>query len=142
MKKIKTLTIYLYNHHVIRYLFVGGTTFIIDLGLLVLLHGKEKMWLPLATFIAYSVSVVFNFSLNRWWTFSASESKSLRQHIAPYAILLGFNLLFTVAFVSIVSHFVNYAIAKVMAVIIQISWTYFIYKNVIFTKAKTVPPLE
>jgi len=124
----------LYRHHLIRYLFVGGTTFIIDFGLLILLHGKEKMWLPLATFISYSIAVVYNFSLNRWWTFSASETKSLRQHITPYAILLSFNLLFTVVFVSLVSHFMNYAIAKIVAVIIQTGWNYFIYKNVIFLK--------
>lgn len=133
MEKVKTLTVYLYKHHLMRYLFVGGTTFVIDFGLLVLLHGKLGAWLPLATALSYTVSVTFNFCLNRWWTFNASESKSLRKHLVPYATLLSFNLLFTVAFVSIASHFINYAIAKIFAVAIQISWTYFIYKNFIFT---------
>jgi len=139
MKKAKALTIFLYNHHVIRYLFVGGTTFCIDFGLLVTLHGFMNIWLPLSTSVAYTVAVTYNFSLNRWWTFSAAESKSVREHIVPYIILLGFNMFFTVTFVSLASHYINYAVAKVFAVGIQISWTYYIYRNIIFT---TEPKLE
>ena len=133
MKKIKRLAFYLYEHRVMRFIFVGGTSFIIDFGLLILLHGKQKLPLPLATFAAYSVAVVYNFSLNRWWTFSVSESRSLGRHLTAYAILLGFNLVFNVAFVSLVGHFINYALAKILAVTIQISWTYLIYKNIVFT---------
>lgn len=124
---------YLYRHNLVRYLFVGGTTFIIDFGLLVLLHGKLHLNITLATTIAYWSSILYNFTLNRNWTFSASENKKLHKHLAAYGILLGCNYLFTIAFVSIASHFMNYAVAKTIAVILQTSWTYRIYKNVIFT---------
>jgi putative flippase GtrA len=130
---LKKFTLYLYQHHLVRYLVVGGSTFAIDLGLLVLLHGFEGVWLPLATAAAYCVAITYNFCLNRWWTFSASEKKSLHEHIIPYGVLLGFNFLFTVLFVSLVSHFINYAVAKVLAVAIQTSWTYFCYKHFVFT---------
>ena len=133
MERIRATTLFLYRHHVVRYLFVGGSTFAIDLGLLVLLHGIEKVWLPLATAIAYCISIIYNFCLNRWWTFSTSENKRLREHIIPYAILLSCNFLFTVLFVSLVSHFMNYALAKVLAVAIQTTWTYFCYKHFVFT---------
>src|SRR5665811_47070 len=133
MSELKKFTLYLYRHHLVRYLLVGGSTFAIDLGLLVLLHGMEGVWLPLATAVAYCVAITYNFCLNRWWTFSASENKSVREHIIPYGILLGFNFLFTVLFVSLVSHFINYAVAKVLAVAIQTTWTYFCYKHFVFT---------
>jgi putative flippase GtrA len=131
--RFKELTLYLYGHHLVRYLFVGGSTFVIDLGLLILLHGKLGVWLPLATAAAYCVSIVYNFCLNRWWTFSTSENKSLGEHIIPYVILLGCNLLFTVLFVSAMSHLINYALAKTLSVAIQTSWTYFCYKHFVFT---------
>jgi putative flippase GtrA len=130
--RFKRLTLYLYRHHLVRYLFVGGTTFAIDLGLLVLLHGKIEMWLPLATAISYSVSIVYNFCLNRWWTFSAAEKKTLGKHIVPYLTLLGCNLVFTVVSVSLLSHAMNYAVAKVISVSIQTTWTYFCYKHFVF----------
>jgi putative flippase GtrA len=133
MKGLKGLATYLYKHHLIRYLFVGGTTFIIDEGLLILLHGKVRVNLELSLLVAYSVAFVYNFSLNRWWAFSASENKSLGQHIAPYSLLFFFNLGFNIIFVSLMSHVINYALAKPLAVIIQITWTYIIYRNYIFT---------
>ncbi|HSX45319.1 MAG TPA: GtrA family protein [Candidatus Saccharimonadales bacterium] len=136
MQEAKRLTLYFYKHSFIRYLFVGGTTFFLDLGTLILLHGKFHISLPLATSIAYWLSVIFNFSLNRWWTFSVSEKSSLQKHAMTYGLLLGFNFIFTVIFVSNVSHHINYAKAKILAVAFQMCWNFFIYKNFIFTKAE------
>lgn len=132
MKKIFSLVSFLYNHKFIRYLFVGGSTFFIDLGTLVLLHGHLNFGLRLSTSIAYWLSVSFNFCMNRWWTFSASENKKLHQHMLTYGVLLVFNYLFTVLSMGILSRHINYAIAKPIVVITQTFWTYPIYKNIIF----------
>lgn len=142
MEKTKALAGILYRHRFMRYLAVGGTTFMLDEGLLILLHGKFNIWLPLATFVAYIVSFVYNFSLNRWWSFSAAEANSLRRHIVPYTALFIFNLVFTVVAVSLLSHVMNYALAKPLVVIAQTTWNYFIYKNYIFVRLESVPPLE
>ncbi|HSX23897.1 MAG TPA: GtrA family protein [Candidatus Saccharimonadales bacterium] len=142
MSRVKGLVSYLYKHHLIRYLFVGGTTFIIDEGLLILLHGGMHFAVAVATFFAYVAAFVYNFTLNRWWTFSAAEAESLRRHIVPYSVLFAFNLVFTVIAVSLLSHVMNYALAKPLVVIVQTTWNYYIYKNVIFVKSGTVPPLE
>ena len=132
MSKLKGFIGYLYRHHVIRYLFVGGSTFLIDFGLLVLLHGHFKFNLQLATSLSYWVSVTYNFTLNRNWTFSSGENKKLHQHLATSAVLLACNYAFTVIFVSMASHYVAYTVAKTLAVILQTSWTYQIYKKIIF----------
>jgi putative flippase GtrA len=132
--KTKQLAVVLYRHHLVRYIIVGGTTFVIDFGLLFLFKTRVHTSLAVATSIGYWVSIVYNFTLNRWWSFSAAEVHSLKRHAATYGILLIFNYLFTLIFISIVSHVVYFGIAKAMAVIIQTSWTYFIYKNYIFTK--------
>lgn len=142
MKRASDLIRFFYNHPLIRYLFVGGTTFIIDLGLLVLLHGYLKINLQVSTSVAYWVSIGYNFVLNRWWTFSASENQKLHKHLAAYLVLLGCNYLFTLLFVSIASNFINYALSKILAVSIQIFWTYPIYKNVIFAKKDGAPLLK
>lgn len=140
MKQIKGFLGYLYQHNLVRYLFVGGTTFIIDLGLLVLLHGVLNINITVATSISYWASIAYNFTLNRWWTFSASENKKLHKHLLAYGLLLGCNYLFTVLFVSIVSRHINYAIAKTLAVTLQVFWTYPIYKSVVFANKKSTDP--
>ena len=132
MQKLKKLTYYLYRHHFVRYLAVGGTTFALDFGLLVLLHGVLNLNLAGSTSVAYWVSIAYNFMLNRYWTFDSRERRSLMRHMTAYFILLIFNYLFVVTFVSIMGEHINYIIAKALAVLIQMTWTYMIYKKYIF----------
>jgi putative flippase GtrA len=136
MHSLKVKASLLYHHHAIRYLFVGGTTFILDLSLLILLHGYIHMNLAIATTIAYWVAVVYNFTLNRSWTFSAAEDNSLRKHLPPYVLLLGFNYLFTVLFVGFFSRYIHYELAKVIAVPIQMVWTYPLYKKIFVSESR------
>lgn len=132
--RVKAYSNYFYTHPLVRYIFVGGSTFVIDLGLLVLLHKKVGLGLAVATSIAYWVAIAYNFFLNRAWTFSIKEMESLSKHLANYLILLGFNYLFTVLFVTILGRHINFALAKAIAVVIQTTWTYKVYKDYIFIK--------
>ena len=132
MKKAHQLVLVLYKHHFIRYLLVGGTTFILDFGILYILHSELKFSIAVATSISYWVSIVYNFVLNRYWTFDVREKESLKKHISTYLILLVINYIFVVIFVSVMSHYINYIIAKAIAVGIQMIWTYPIYKKFIF----------
>lgn len=132
MDRVKDTAGFFYRHSFVRYVFVGGSTFAIDLGLLVVLHDYMGIIIPVAASISYWTAIAYNFTLNRLWTFSATDKANLSKHLALYLLLLGFNYLFTVTFVSIASHFINYAIAKVIAVTVQISWTYYLYKTKIF----------
>ena len=132
MNRAKAYSLFLYEHPLVRYVFVGGTTFVIDLGLLVVLHKKMGVGLALATSIAYWVAIVYNFLLNRFWTFSIKEKESLRKHLVNYLLLLGFNYIFTLVFVTTMSTHINFATAKAVSVAIQTTWTYLIYKNYVF----------
>ncbi|MHB1864844.1 MAG: GtrA family protein [Candidatus Saccharimonadales bacterium] len=142
MDYLSDLSKNLYRHKFIRYLFVGGTTFIIDLGLLSILKIEFKVNIALATSVAYWVSIIYNFFLNRWWSFSITEKTNLSRHAVTYGILLGFNYLFTVIFVSIGSHYMSFIIAKVIVVLISMTWTYYIYKNYIFTKKEPLDTIS
>lgn len=136
MKKITALIVFLYNSHLVRYLFIGGTTFMIDEALLILLHGVMHWSLPLSLLIAYGVAFVYNFSLNRWWNFSASANGKLAKHLVPYAFLFVFNLVFTIVSVSFMSHYINYAVAKALSVALQTTWTFLAYKYWIFASSE------
>ena len=132
INRSKKLGLFLYQHRFVRYVAVGGSTFAIDLGLLLILHDHLSLGVALATTISYWVAIAYNFVLNRYWTFSLSEKNNLHKHLTAYLCLLAVNYLFTVIFVSVVSNYTLVGVAKVLAVVIQISWTYNIYKNYIF----------
>ena len=87
----------------------------------------------IAASISYWISVLFNFFLNRQWTFQTKQN--LRKHLFLYAILLGFNFVITLLIIfSLGKLHISYAIAKIVAVAVQVSWNYFIYKYWIFTE--------
>lgn len=132
--KTKEITMFLYNHQLVRYIFVGGTTFFIDIVILYILHQGLKFNIEISTATAYVLSIIYNFILNRQWTFSTREKESLKKHMAAYGLLLSFNGLFTVVSVSLMSHVIYFGLAKIITVAIQVTWTFPIYKNVIFTK--------
>lgn len=142
MFKVKDLTKYLYNHHFVRYLIVGGSTFVIDFGILLFLHDILSLNLAASASFAYWISISYNFILSRHWTFNAREKESLKRHITAYFILLVFNYLFTVTFVSLVGEHINYLLAKAIAVTLQITWTYYIYNHYIFLPAKPTKSSE
>lgn len=132
MEKIKSFAGFLYRHSLVRYVITGGTTFMLDILLLVLLHGYLNVNLVIATSVAYWTAIAFNFFVNRQWTFGATDTHIVK-HLTAYLTLLGANYLFTVAFVGIASALgMHYTIAKVLAVILQTSWTYLAYKKIIF----------
>ena len=133
IQKTKALTFYLYHHHFVRYLVVGGTTFIIDFGLLISLHSSLGIGIAAATSVAYWASIIYNFVLNRYWTFDTGEKESLQRHITTYLMLLIVNYFFVVIFVSYSSNHISYILAKAIAVAIQMVWTYPVYKKWIFT---------
>lgn len=132
INKIKHNFPTLYEHKFVRYILVGGSTFVIDFCILFSFHELLNLSIPIATSTAYWVSVTYNFLLNRSWTFSGVEQKQLHKNAGAYLLLLAFNYLFTVLFVSFMSHFIYFAVAKAIAVGVQITWTYFIYKHYVF----------
>lgn len=132
MEKVKHVSKKLYEHSFVRYVVIGGTTFTLDIGLLVLFHEVFNLPVIFSATASYWLSIAFNFIANRLWTFGASES-SIGRHLTFYLALLGFNYLFTIGFIAAATHMgMHYTIAKVLALACQISWTYIAYKKVIF----------
>lgn len=124
------------SHNFTKYLFVGGSTFVIDFLLLLFLYGYLEINLPLSTTIAYWTSIAYNFTLNRSWTFTATEKKALHRNLAFYLALLLFNYFYTLLLVGLLSSVIHFSLAKIITVIIQIPWTYFLYKNYVFGDSK------
>lgn len=132
MDVIKTVAKQLYQHSLLRYIIIGGTTFALDFFLLVFLHSVTGINLLVAATVSYWLSIAFNFLANRYWSFGATDTHIVK-HLVSYLCLLGFNYLFTLAFLAVATEVgMHYTIAKVIAVAIQTSWTYIAYKKVIF----------
>jgi putative flippase GtrA len=115
-----------------RYLVVGISTVCIDVALLALLREKFKGGLFSAVSIAYWASILYNFTLNRIWSFEAQKGMIPKQMI-QYGVLLFVNYLVTVLLVTCLESLgMSEYLGKIVALGITVSWTYFIYKKIVF----------
>lgn len=118
----------------VRYLIVGGTSFLVDAGLLFILHDIANLSIVIAGSIAFWIGVIYNFTLTRLWTFSVRDKQQLHKHILLYAMLLAFNYISTIILLALLSNVMHFIIAKTLIVAAQTVWNYPIYKFIIFRK--------
>lgn len=80
-----------------RFVIVGGTSAVIDVGLLALLREVGGLPIPVATTISFWTALVYNFSLNRAWSF---DSDRVGTPFVRYLVVVGLNYLVTLAIVT------------------------------------------
>lgn len=119
------------DNEIARFIMVGGVSFAIDLGLLMLLHEVFSVDLVLATPIAFLVSLAFNYALQRIFTFRADNGKSVS--FIKYCLLVVFNTLAIDVIVNVFDWLgAGYQVGKVVSTIMTTAWNFLLYKHWIF----------
>ncbi len=114
-----------------RFLVIGALSFAVDLGTLFVAHGVLRIWLPLATTLAYAVAFTINFSLNRFWAFGSTAA--VGHQVARYLLLTGVNYVVTVAVVTgLAAAGLQYLVAKVIAATVIAAGNYLAYRLWVF----------
>ena len=125
----------LINHSAVRYLVIGGTSFLIDFGLLALLFQVLAWPLWLATGTAFLLSFIFSYYMQRVFSFGSQASHA--SALGKYLALLAFN---TVASIGI-DWLVDltgwgWGAGKIAATVITTGWNYFAYRYWVFARPK------
>lgn len=124
----------IYHHSAARYLFIGGLSFLVDFGILALLHSVFGVPVWLATAIAFLASFAFNYSLQRAFSFSSGASHG--RTLAKYVALLAFNTVATVLIVAALDASVlGWGGGKVASTLATTVWNYFAYRYWVFADA-------
>ena len=122
---------FVHRSHLVKFLIVGGLSFAIDLGLLVLLHEAMDVDLWLATPVAFIASLIFNYFVQRSFTFRARSRKGVSMF--RYGLLVVFNIFATDIIVNLFDNLaLTYAGGKVVATVSTMAWNFFLYKHWIF----------
>ena len=115
----------------VKFLVVGALSFALDLGLLALLHEVGHVDLWIATPIAFLASLVFNFFVQKNFTFQSGA----RAHVSflKYGALVAFNVVATDVIVNFAAGAgQSYALGKVIATLATTVWNFLLYKHWIF----------
>ena len=131
IRQVKTSTL-------LRYIIVGGTSYAIELSVLLLLVRVFHFNTTLAVSIGFWLGLVISFLLQKFLAFKNTDTHARRLTIQTvyYALLVLFNYGFTLLFVHLLEPFIDLSIARTLALIITTAWNYIIYKKVIFTEIK------
>lgn len=121
----------LFRNSAVRYLIVGGLSFLVDFGLLVLLHQVLGWTVGVATAIAFLSSLVFNFAVQRKVSFESGH----KTHVSMirYAFLVAANTVASVIVVELLTPTaLGYMGGKVISTAAMTVWNYFLYRHWVF----------
>lgn len=116
----------------VRYLFVGGTSYVIELSCLLAIHHILGASRAVATAIAFWIGLLTAFLLQKLVAFKnyQREMKAITKQGTLYGLLQLWNYIFTIAFVGLLGG--NVIITRTIAQAIFSTWNYILYKKVIF----------
>ncbi|SIT88788.1 Putative flippase GtrA (transmembrane translocase of bactoprenol-linked glucose) [Microbacterium sp. RU33B] len=121
----------------VRYLAVGGFSFLFDVFVLWLLHEVFLVPLTISTPVAFLTSFAVTYTLQRTVAFRATDG--VAPSVVKYAILVGVNTVATTAIVWAADALgLPWIVGKVAAVVTTTIWNYFAYRYWVFAARKVV----
>lgn len=121
---------------VIKFIFAGSSAAAVDLIFLYLFHGLFKWELVLSTSLAFILSFVVSFTLQKFWTFRNYSQKKIPIQFVLYITnaFIGLNLNGIMMHYSVNKMHVWYLFAQILVNIIIGVYNFFIYKFIVFRK--------
>lgn len=119
---------------ILRFIIIGGLSFVIDYGLLWLLVEVFDIYYFYAAALSFIVSFLFNWWANIVWVFKAGhQSLSQQVYFVLASVLgLGINQLFMWFLVEVIA--LHYMIAKILATIAVSIWNYLSRRKIVLKK--------
>lgn len=133
---------YFFNKwRVARFIVTGGTAFCVHLAFLYMLTDLFGMWYIFSATLAFVVSLLVGFSLNKFWTFTDFSADFIHGQLFIY---LGINLLNLtinnlVLYVLVESFGVWYILAQAIASVLIAFESFFLYKRLFKSKGSEIP---
>jgi putative flippase GtrA len=118
--------------NMVGYLLINLCTFCIDLGLLGLFHGKEKLPLPVAVTLSYGTASLISYAFNRVFNFR-SHAEVGRQLPVFVAVSASNYLIFVLGFTDLLAAVgVYYELARIIAACCEGVYLYCMMRWVVF----------
>lgn len=119
-----------------RYFLVGLTTFVLDMGSLILFTDYVGFRPVTSVIINQLIVISFNFSLHKYWSF---QSKAWQhKEFVRYMALIAWNYIVSVVCMYILHTQAgyDYRIVRLATIALIVTWTFFVYKYWVYHGAR------
>lgn len=136
---MKDLAKQIANHSAVRYIFIGGVAFVVEMAALYFFATILSLGPTLGVAISFWIGLVISFTLQKIFSFKnkAKNKKHLTKQMVAYGALVAFNYAFTLLFVSLLEPILTLLIARTIALAITTIWNFYIYSKHIFKNEQT-----
>jgi|SRR3989344_4183889 len=117
---------------VVRYIISGGSGAVVNLSTLFVLTHFFGVWYLISSIVAFLISFIVGFILQRTWTFDHRTVNGLARHTSLYfSVLLSNTFLNTVVVFSLVEYMnIWYIIAQIISGAFIAVMSFFIYRKI------------
>ncbi|HEY8992728.1 MAG TPA: GtrA family protein [Candidatus Microsaccharimonas sp.] len=119
------------QHQIIRYLFVGGFSYVIEIATLYSFNQLLHVSATISVTISFWVGFIIAYTLQKLITFQNKEKsrKALTKQLIGYSLLVLWNYAFTLLVVELFHASVSVIILRTIVIAITTVWNYFLYKK-------------
>jgi putative flippase GtrA len=127
-----TMLKHLINHRVIRYIISGGIAALVLFGTLFLAKEIFQLWYLLASTIAFVVTFITSFLLQKLWTFQNNTFHKTKKQLTLFFLVSLFNLCANtiLMYVLVDTYGLWYMFAQFIVITLIAFWGYFVYKAI------------
>lgn len=119
---------------IIRYLFVGGLAYVIEMSSLYVFHEYLNFSAFSAVALSFWVGFLAAFLLQKLVTFKNHDKRTeaILKQLVLYSLLVGFNYIFSLFMVAVLAEHISVFIVRTLTIILVTCWNFYIYRTFIF----------
>lgn len=124
----------IFSKQFVRYIIAGLTSLLFELVVLWFAHDVFSLSTQISVSISFWTGLAVAFMLQKFFTYK-EHTKSVdvvSKQMILYGILVAWDYIFTLVFVSLVAPYSTIYIARLFSIVFIVSWNYLIYKKYIF----------
>lgn len=124
----------IFSKQFIRYAIAGLASLLFELVVLWFAHDVFSLSTQISVSISFWAGLVVAFMLQKFFTYKEHTKTPgvVSKQMVLYGVLVAWDYIFTLVFVSLVAPYSTIYIARFVSIIFIVSWNYLIYKKYIF----------
>jgi putative flippase GtrA len=121
----------------LRYLFIGGVSYVVEMAVLLLLVKTFSIPSTPAVAVSFWIGLTASFTLQKCVAFenTGGSRKTFGKQVLSYGALVLFNYGFTLIFVGLFTELLGLIAARTLALLLTVCWNYFIYRQIFKSKS-------